>query len=165
MSDAAVAPQISRPHIPKYGIPESSEGLLPWSHVTAKLTAARNYWIATTRPDGRPHAVPVWGVFVEGTLYFGGGAHTRWSRNLDQNPGVVVHLENAEDVVIVEGTVDKLTQETADPALLVRLDDAYQAKYDIRHGTPVWRLRPALAFAWTKFPDDTTRFTFGAGEV
>lgn len=157
----APEPPASRPHVPGYGIPESTEGLLPWRHVTDRLSDPHNYWIATTRPDGRPHAVPVWGVYVDGTLYFGGGEQTRWARNLAHNPAVVMHLESGDEVVIIEGTVDKLTEATADPALLSRIDDAYQAKYDIRHGTPVWALRPQLAFAWTRFPDDTTRWTFG----
>ncbi|MEI6136703.1 MAG: pyridoxamine 5'-phosphate oxidase family protein [Chloroflexota bacterium] len=31
----------------------------------ARLRTAMNYWIATTRPDGRPHAAPVWGVWLD----------------------------------------------------------------------------------------------------
>ena len=55
-----------RPHIPGYGIPTHTEGLLPWSFALERLEKARNYWVATTRPDGRPHTVPVWGVLVDG---------------------------------------------------------------------------------------------------
>ena len=77
-------PQPDRPYIAEsgYGIPTSLEETLPWSHVTERMEQARNYWIGTVGPEGRPHAVPVWGVWVEGTLYFGGGPQTRWSRNL-----------------------------------------------------------------------------------
>src|SRR5207249_5591723 len=43
-----------------YGIsgapPETS-----WSDAVARLESARNYWVATTRPDCRPHTMPVWG--------------------------------------------------------------------------------------------------------
>ncbi|NWG16569.1 MAG: pyridoxamine 5'-phosphate oxidase family protein, partial [Chloroflexi bacterium] len=144
MSNApgSTPPAPSRPHMPEsYGVPTGSEGLLPWSYVTGRMAAARYYWIGTSRPDGRPHTMPTWGVWLDDTLYFGGSPETRWARNLAANPRVSVHLENAEEVVILEGSVTKLTEANADPALLTRLDDAYEAKYNMRHGTPFWRVR------------------------
>jgi hypothetical protein len=137
--------------------------MLPWAYVVDRLTAARNYWIGSTRPDGRPHAVPVWGVLVDGVLYDGGGGDTRRARNLDANPHMAVHLESADQVVqvvIVEGVVDKLAEDTADADLLRRVDDAYEAKYGMRHGTPVWALRPQRALAWTEYPTTATRWEF-----
>ena len=61
-----------------YGVPEGEEDMLPWSHVEERMLGPRNYWVATVRPDGRPHAVPVWGVWlmVPSTLA-GGGARVR----------------------------------------------------------------------------------------
>ncbi len=44
-----------------YGVTTTSDGQLDWSHAEERLKRARNYWIATTRPYGTPHAVPVWG--------------------------------------------------------------------------------------------------------
>ena len=126
---------IGRPHVPGYGIPETDEGVLPWSFALERLERAQNYWIATTRPDGRPHAVPVWGVLVEGTVYFGGGPETVWARNLARDPRVVVHLESGDEVVIIEGTAIRHTEENTDAALLTKIDDAYEPKYDMRHGT------------------------------
>ncbi len=148
----------SRPHIPEYGIPEHEEGLLPWSFVTEKLEKARNYWIATIRPDGTPHAVPIWGVFADGFLFFSGGPHTRWSRNLEANPQVAVHLESGDEVVILEGRVERISDPNSPHAQPV--DAAYVAKYNMPHGLPVWKLHPRVAFAWSKFPTDTTRWTF-----
>ena len=75
-------PQPDRPQIEGYGIPETLEGLLTWDFVTTRMEKARNYWLATTGPDGHPHAVPVWGIWLDGTLHFGGGPATRWQRNL-----------------------------------------------------------------------------------
>ncbi len=115
-------PKRSRPHIPDYGIPESEEGMLPWRHVLERLPSPRNYWVSTTRPDRRPHATPVWGVWLDETLYFGGGPDTRRSRNLDANPHLVIHLESGDDVVIIEGVAEKLTEANADPELLKRID-------------------------------------------
>jgi hypothetical protein len=47
-------PRASRPKLPGYGLvgETEGEGLLPWSWAADRLTAARNYFIATTRPDG-----------------------------------------------------------------------------------------------------------------
>ena len=151
-------PTPARPHVPGYGIPDDLEGLLPWEHAVGRLQAARNYWVATTGADGRPHARPVWGVVVDGVLHFGGGPDTVWSRNLDRDPRVCVHLESGDDVVVVEGTVSRIT-EAGDPRL-VRADDAYEAKYEMRHGPPMWVLSPERAFAWASFPTDATRWSF-----
>jgi nitroimidazol reductase NimA-like FMN-containing flavoprotein (pyridoxamine 5'-phosphate oxidase superfamily) len=154
-------PKASRPIIPAgYGVPKTDKGLLPWTHVTERMAAPRNYWVASTRTDGRPHVVPVWGVWLDDTFFHGGGGDTRKARNLDANPHVAVHLESGDEVVIIEGTVEKLTEDTADPELLRRIDDAYEAKYGMRHGTPVWRLKPTKAFGWTEYPTTVTRWTF-----
>ena len=149
--------RVSRPEIPEsYGIPRGKEGMLPWSHVRERMSVARNYWLATVRPDGRPHSVPVWGVWVEDRLHFGGGRSTRKARNLAANPNVVAHSESGGDVVILEGVVE----EVIDPALQERIDDAYEAKYGVRHGTPVWVLKPRVIHAWSCFPADATRWVF-----
>lgn len=153
-------PKRSRPHIPGYGIPTEEEGMLPWSFVLERIATPRNYWVSTTRPNGRPHATPVWAVLVDEILYFGGGPDTRRSRNLDANPAVVVHLESGDEVVIIEGATTKLTEANADPALLTRIDDAYEAKYHMRHGTPVWAVQPQVVFAWTTYPTTVTRWQF-----
>ena len=150
----------SRPYIPGYGLPEHEENLLPWSHVVAQVTPARNYWINTASPDGVPHARPVWGVWVNDTFFCGGGEQTRWQRNLMKNPRAVIHLESGDSVVILEGWMEKHTEENTDAALLAVIDDAYEAKYDMRHGTPVWELHIERAFAWTNFVEDPTRWHF-----
>lgn len=121
---------------------------------------ARNYWVATTRPDGRPHTVPVWGVWVDQTLCHGGGDDTRRARNLAENPHVAVHLESGDEVVIIEGRCDVLTVKNTEADLLRRIDDAYEAKYGERHGTPVWALRPTVALGWSGFPGTATRWIF-----
>jgi hypothetical protein len=59
---------VDRPHMPGYGIQAIGDGssLISWEYVNKMFSKARNYWISTTRPDGRPQAVPVWGVWREG---------------------------------------------------------------------------------------------------
>ncbi len=80
-------PQAGRPQMPGYGIADanSGSGLLPWNWAVERLQKARNYWISTTRPDGRPHAMPVWGVWYDNQFYFSTGRESRKARNLAVN--------------------------------------------------------------------------------
>ncbi len=38
-------PKPTRPYVPEYGIPDTKEGLLSWSHVCQRMEKALNYWI------------------------------------------------------------------------------------------------------------------------
>ena len=158
--DAPVQP--NRPYIAhaEYGVPKTIKGVLPWSHAVERLQKSKNYWIGTVSPEGKPHTMPTWGVWVDNTLYFGGGPQTRWSRNLAENPAVAVHLESGDDVIVLEGTVGRITD--PDDPKVKSIDDPYEAKYGMRHGIPLWMLRPRVVFAWTKFPNDMTRWKFNA---
>ena len=162
-------PRASLPHIPGYGIPDDSDGLLPWSHVLTRLTESLHYWVCTTGPDGRPHATPVWGVILDGTLYFDGSPETRRGRNIAANPAVAVHLESGTDVVIVHGEAREIRGAGRD--FYVRLAGAYSDKYkslgyDPSPGTwaigGLYSVTPQTAFAWTSFPEDATRWRFDA---
>ena len=158
-------PTPSRPDVPEtYGIAaELGDDPIPWSRIDEKLAAARNYWISSTRPDGRPHAMPVWGIWLDGTLVFSTGRASRKGRNIAANPALSVHLESGDDVVVIEG----VAAEERDAALLARYVDAYGAKYAFRPdpsnpGEVTYALRPNVAFAWLEsdFPASATRWTF-----
>lgn len=160
----AKMPAASRPFMPGYGIQPAEEGsgLLPWEHLSQRMAAARNYWVSSTRPDGSPHAAPVWGVWHEDAFYFSSGAESRKALNLAANPAALIHLESGDDVVIVEGRIQMLDGE-GDKVLLAGLDQAYKAKYKVPlvgMGI-VYRLRPQRAFAWREadFPGSATRWT------
>lgn len=155
---ATSEPEASRPHVPGYGIPTAKKGMLPWSHADKRLARSRHYWVATTSSDGRPHAVPVWGVWVQGAVCFGGGPDTRWSKNLRANPKIAVHLEKGDDVVILEGDIDRV-ESPGDP-LVAPVQEAYRAKYKMPHPPPFWVLRPRIAFVWYKDLRTATRFRF-----
>lgn len=98
-------PKASRPHMPGYGIldAESAKGLLPWNWATDRLTKAHTYWVATTRPDGAPHVMPVWGVWLNDTFSFSTGNQSRKARNLAENPRCVIACELNQDQIMVEG--------------------------------------------------------------
>ena len=156
-------PRASRPSIPSsYGVPDAAEGMLAWSAVAQRLEQARNYWLATTRPDGRPHVVAVWGLWVDDAFYCIGSPETRWLRNVAANPAVALHLEDGDQVVIVEGQMERCAP---DGDLAARLSQESIAKYavapDFANETEAtWRLQPQTALAWTQFPADATRFRF-----
>lgn len=158
-TQSANGPTRSRPYIRGYGIPEHEDGMLSWEEVSNRIAQARNYWIGTTGADGQPHTVPLWGIWIDDTLYFDGAPHTRWGRNLAANPKVVVHLESGDEVVILEGTVVDVPRLA--PSLYARVAEASAAKYGgpfEDHGC--YTLRPRVAYAWTSFPADATRFQF-----
>ena len=140
-----------------YGIATGAEGLLPWNWVTERMVAARNYWVGTTRPDGRPHVAPVWGLWLDDAFFFGTDPASRKGKNIQEQPYVVVHLESGDDVVILEGTVE--VEEDED--VLARMADAYEAKYSYRP-PGAYRVEPTVAFAWREqdFPTSATRWVF-----
>src|SRR4051794_41785244 len=85
--DRQPIPALDRPQMPKgYGVPENDESLLPWEHARDQLTQALTYWIGSTRPDGRPHAMPIWGAVVDDTGYFEGSPETRRGGELPPHP-------------------------------------------------------------------------------
>jgi hypothetical protein len=153
-------PQASRPKLPQgYEVPKDTDSMLPWSYARARLEQAKNYWICTASPIGRPHATPLWGVWLDDQFIFDGHPATRWGRNILANPYMSLHLESGDEVVIVEGIIEDITE--PDRALYTRAADAYQTKYDYQlpdHG--FFLLRPMVALGWTTFPGDMTRWTF-----
>ena len=161
-------PRASRPHIPDYGVPDTPEGLLPWSWARQRLEEALTYWIATTRPEGRPHVMPSWGAWVGDHFYFEGGPRTRRARNIARNPEVVVHVEHGDDAVIVEGTS---VTASPDDDLEIQVVEGF-AKYRTSHDYDVdpenwrngglWVLSPRVAFGWNVglYPADATRWHF-----
>jgi len=166
-------PRPSRPHLPPgYGI-EKATGApgerLPWNRVSGWLHGARNYWVCTSRPDGRPHAKPVWGVWLEGRLLFSTHPETITARNLRANPALALHLESGDQVVIVEGTATRLD----DRSLLARYGEEHAAKYDwplspadLDPGNPdaaYYAVRPRVALSWdtaTEIGETITRWSF-----
>ena len=160
------APRATAPRIPPgYGTPRDGSGgeLLPWERAIERLVAARNYWICSTRADGRPHAMPVWGLWLDDALWFSTGRDSLKARNLARDPSIVVHLESGDDTVILEGRAE----EERDGGRLERFADAYDAKYAFRPdpadtASPVFVVRPRVALTWEErdYPHTATRWLF-----
>ena len=150
-------PRASRPRFRDYGISGEAEGMLTWEWAVERLARARNYWVCTVSRDGRPHAMPVWGLWFGGAVVFGTNPASQKGRNLERDPRVVVHLESGEEAVILEGAV---APAPADDRVL----DAYEEKYRMRPAMgPGWyALVPERAYAWREwdYPSSATRFDF-----
>jgi PPOX class probable F420-dependent enzyme len=151
--------------MPDYGIlgPDAGSGLLPWSWAEERLTAARNYWVSTLWPDGRPHAMPVWGAWDGEALWFSSGRRSRKARNLAADPRCVVTTEDADEPVVLECQAELVR----DPAEIERVAGLLDAKYGgitaaflAAHATV--RARPHLAFgiAHDDFNGSPTRWAF-----
>lgn len=164
--DQTAGPPGDRPALPaSYGIAQEGAGaMVRWPEVVARLTAARNYWVCTTRPDGRPHAAPVWGLWFEEAFHFCTDAASAKGKHLAANPAVAVHLESGDDAVILEGAAEVVSGDAA----LSRFVAAYHEKYGFTPELPsaaavAYRLRLTIALAWRErdFPESATRWRFG----
>jgi PPOX class probable F420-dependent enzyme len=161
-------PKATRPQMPGYGVPKASKGLLPWKWAELRLKKSRQYWIATTRPDGRPHVMVVWALWMDGALYFSTGKESRKARNLAANPNCTMCSEDAAEAVIVEGVVE--TERNVDR--IREFVKRYEKKYEWKLGEmaenmialkdPVFLLRPKVAFGFweKKFASTATRWLF-----
>jgi len=164
--DKPTEPVARRPSMPPpYGLlgPTEGQGLLPWTWARERLARSQGYWLATTRPDGRPHVAVVWGVWLHDTFYFATSTASRKARNLAANPDCVVCPEHADEAVIVEG----VAVEVRDRTLLHQFQAAYAAKYQEAVDTDQFSLygvRPRVAFAFISdaeaFPRSATRWQF-----
>jgi hypothetical protein len=155
---------VGLPQVPlMYGLKPRKQ-YLPFSHAEDRLTQSRNYWICTTRPDGRPHSIPVWGFWVDGALYFGTSRSSRKARNLAKNSAVSIHLDSGDDVVILEGNAEEV--DIGNTPAIMKLDAASRAKYKmplmVMPEVVLYSVRPRVVLAWTEkdFPNNATRWEF-----
>ena len=154
--------------MPGYGLlgPEDGTGLLPWQWAHDRLVASHDFWLATTRPDGRPHLMPVWGLWDGASLWFSSANGSRKATNLRARPRCSLATDNAHEPVVVEGDARAVT----DRDRLVRALDLENRKYgtsyvdemiDPAHNS--WfELAPRWAFALDgdDFTGSPTRWSF-----
>ena len=154
-------PKASRPTMAGYGVPASLEGALPWAWAQQRLSRSHNYWLTSVRPDGAPHTMVVWGIWLERAYYFSTGATTRKARNLQQNPNCIVCSENAEEAVIVEGVARKLDDDEIPQQAFTDYKEKYGWELDPERG-PVYEVQPKTVFALPEkqFPNGVTRWKF-----
>lgn len=145
----------------------AASSLLQWAWAVERLRAARNYWVACGRPDGRPLCRPLWAVWLEDGLWFTTGSQI--APSLRANAAVSVNLEDGDEVLILEGAAEQAHE----PADLIRFVAAYNAKYQhtavVQDGEiadaegpigPAFRVTPVAVFGWQAGMRDPTRWSF-----
>lgn len=156
-------PRATRPQTAGYGIPADERCLRPWSWAEQILRAGHNYWLCTTRPDGRPHAMPIWGVWDGAAFWFSTGALSRKAKNLAARSDCTVATEVGSGAVVLEGTAAR--------SLAAELPAEIQRTYSEKYGegvppdSPIFRVEPRVAFGFSEagdFAETATRWIFEA---
>ena len=113
--------------MPDYGVDTPAWEPLPWSWAAERLGANRNFWIVTVSGDGRPHALPVWGVWDddENRFAFSCSPRARKARNLAANPHAVVMTDDTVECLSLEGQAGAVSDEQRQAQWIER----YLAKY------------------------------------
>ncbi len=144
-------PRRVRPKFPeKWHVPNDPKLWITWEHANDKLAGETVYWVSTASRLGHPHAVPVWGIWKQSRFYFESDPKSVKGRNLLNNQSLVVHVQDGNDTVILEGSarIEK-RKET-----LNQLRKDYVRKYQY---TPDWsneedqivfRVEPRIVHAW-----------------
>jgi PPOX class probable F420-dependent enzyme len=157
--------------MPGYGIlpADQGSGLMPWAEAERRLSLSHDYWLATVRPDGRPHVMPVWGLWLDRQVWFSTSRGSRKGRDLAADPRCTVTTDDARNPVVVDGAAERVL----DAERIAAFVDAVNAKYDASvtvdfqdpevNGT--YAVRPATVIALTDgdFPGGPTRWRFGPG--
>lgn len=99
-----------------YGVPDSEDGVLPWTWAQERLVGSRNYWVTTVSAQSKPHSMPVWGVWLveRERFWFSCAPTARKARNLRAVPWVVVAPTDTVEVVSVEGSATEVTGRNLD---------------------------------------------------
>jgi hypothetical protein len=155
-------PKATRLTVPGYEPSAKRAELLPWKWAAERLKKSRQYWIATTRPDGTPHLMIIWGAWLDDSFWFSTGASSRKARNLATNPKCAIGTDDAAKAAIIEGTVEMIDAQGAE---FEKFATAYEKKYawNLREmAQPVYRFRPSVGFGLfeKKFKQTATRWLF-----
>lgn len=146
-----------------YGVPDDLDGTLPWEWAQERLVRSRNYWVATVDPRGRPHAMPVWGVWRadDDTFSFSCAADSLKARNLAANPHVVVASDDTVEVVSVEGVAEPRPGSRDIGLLYASKYEPDEAKRDemadFFAANAMFVVRPAKAFGMIETPEEFAR--------
>src|SRR5260370_8514326 len=106
-----LAPKASHPYWPD-AVDKASgaaSDLKPWSWALERLENSHNYWIATSRLDGRPHLMLVWAIWWQDTFWFSTGPRTRKPKNLANNPRSAVGPQKPAKPVTLQPSLQQST--------------------------------------------------------
>jgi nitroimidazol reductase NimA-like FMN-containing flavoprotein (pyridoxamine 5'-phosphate oxidase superfamily) len=158
-------PKASRPHMPGYGVMfQKRWKALPWTWANERLSTSYNYWVATTRENGRPHVMPIWGIWLDSKFYFSTGRRSRKSRNLKTNPRCVICTEGVGEAVIMEGRAEELRDFTVRRKVRNVYMEKYGSDLDSYSAEPIYAVQPQVVFGLVESSDkirgNPTRWRF-----
>jgi hypothetical protein len=161
-------PPADRPFMPGYGVlaADQGSGLMPWTEAERRLTVAHDYWCATVRPDGRPHVMPVWGVWLDGQVWFSSGMRSRKARNLVAEPRCTLTTDDARNPVVVSGDARQVTDPAGIEAFVAAVNAKYGGGVSVEFLDPAvngtFAVAPVTVFAISEddFSGSPTRWTF-----
>jgi nitroimidazol reductase NimA-like FMN-containing flavoprotein (pyridoxamine 5'-phosphate oxidase superfamily) len=136
--------------------------------VDAFLASARTARVATVGRNGRPHVVPLWYVWLDGTMFVNTTRGNRSVRNIESNPAAAATVDDGESYEDLRGVVLRGPMEEADrDPRLPQVLKAFSRKYYGRNPPPftAWRnrfflkLHPESITSWDfrKIPDARAR--------
>jgi len=180
--DLGLKDPTSKKNLDGYGAP-----IIPWEKVYERIQKGftqapktggpdrHTAWLATVRPDGKPHVMPIGVLFVDDAFYFNTGPKTLKARNIARNPSTVITLATDDFDLVIQGPARRIV----DPAHLQRIADAFKkqgwepivvkggltAKYSAPSAGPppwnVYEVKPETIFALgTANPYGATRWNF-----
>lgn len=126
----AHVPTVERPTMSDYGVPADPAGVLPWRWAQQRLADNKNYWVVTASASARPHAMPVWGVWLSETdrFWFSCSPKARKARNIAANPQCVVMVDDTVECISVEGRA-RIADQASDADAVDHAVANYVAKY------------------------------------
>ena len=107
-------------------------------------------WVSSVRPDSRAHSTPIWHVWHRGRAYIVASGTAVKTRNILENPNVVITHPDPLNTVIIEGWA------TPAAALEAELQPLFKAKYDWDISTDteydtIIEITPIKLMAWGKY--------------
>lgn len=99
-----------------------------WAEALRRFDEADVSWVVTVRPEGGPHVTPLFGVVVDGALYFFTGPADQKARNLAASPRCAL-LTGCNVIDGVDVVVEGEAVRVRDEAKLRGVADAVAAKY------------------------------------
>jgi hypothetical protein len=111
----------TQPLLPDQGEPTT------WKQARERLEAYeiyRTYWITTLHEDGRPHAMPILGLWLEGVFYFLTSEESRKGENLARD-GRCVLTVSITSLPALDISAEGAAARVTDEPTLRRVVDAY----------------------------------------
>jgi hypothetical protein len=97
----------------------------PPTNARKRLKKERNVWVATTRPDGRPHLTPVWFAWHAEKVYICIEPESVKGVNMRADSRVALALEDGSDPLICEGAAAPVARPWPEEVIAI-----FQKKYD-----------------------------------